>query len=325
MFNFLTTKRFGTLSYDTKETEITPETLCEGLENLTFPEDSHLLTIQDFKKGDSYCFTTNGILVGFGEGLQWEGIATETGESLGVVENAWGGSKGTFKITGTAETTTVVFYHNEASFESREVSAYNTLYMKKNYSGTISSQMTLQLSTQYFSNKAIRFVHINPYKSTVTFNSEAYILLEGELDNYQKEIEIGNNLQYTGEFIVATVVPKEYGDLVTEVSKIPPSDGTYSDSADFTIGEDEFPPYYPDQIVEFKNGVIFGPETEEYSPPNLKVEVSAKPDDGDLPGGAIAGIVIACVVVVGVIAFCVVWFAVLKKTCGKKPVESTNE
>ena len=43
-----------------------------------------------------------------------------------------------------------------------------------------------------------------------------------------------------------------------------------------------------------------------------------------LSAGAIAGIVIACVVVVGIIVFCIVWFAVLKKGCCGSKSEAPN-
>lgn len=43
-------------------------------------------------------------------------------------------------------------------------------------------------------------------------------------------------------------------------------------------------------------------------------EIKPTPDDEGLSGGAIAGIVIACVVVVGIGVFAVIWFAVKKKT-----------
>ena len=73
-------------------------------------------------------------------------------------------------------------------------------------------------------NEAVRFIHINPLKSTATINTDDYVVVQGNLDRSPPTIEKANNLQYTGELIIVTSVPSEYGDLVSGASKVPPSD-----------------------------------------------------------------------------------------------------
>ena len=317
MLKALTANRLFGMNQFQKTKRITKADLCAGVTELTFDQNTYMTTVE-LAKDESVCYTTKGTLVGFGEGLKWEGVDPD-GKSIAAVENAWGGNNGTFKITGTAETTTVIFYYNERYGGNIETSAHNALYMKKDFSAKITSKMHVEISKQLFTNEAVRFIHINPLKSTATINTDDYVVVQGNLDRSPPTIEKANNLQYTGELIIVTSVPSEYGDLVSGASKVPPSDGDYASSTEISIKADSYPPNYPDQVVELKSGVIFGPNTPEYTPPELTVD----DDDGDgLSGGAIAGIVIACVVVVAVVVFCIVWFVVLKKPCLCKKSES---
>ena len=326
MLSRLTASRFGAINRNLHAKRHTAAELCDGVEELVFADGNRVLQIDNFQKGQSKCFTTNGFIMAFGEGLQFEGVATETGESLGPTNNAWGGTEGTFKITGTAETTSVTFYHTEYGFEPRETESIDTLFMKKNFKGNITSTLTINIAAQQTIRKAVRFIHVNPLKSTVSFNTDAYLLIEGDGDDFPSISKLHQgNLQVTGRFIVATVVPKIYGDLVTGASQAIPSDGTYGDMATFTINDATTPENYPDQLIEFKLGAIFSTESPAYDPPNLMAGITTNDDDGDkLTAGEIAGIVIACVVVVAVVVFLIVWFAVLKKGCGNKKKTSSK-
>ena len=153
---------------------------------------------------------------------------------------------------------------------------------------------------------------------------ELNVLIEGDVESFQSNsFYVYNPNKFSAEAEVGDhILEQNNSPSDKELSKDTPkiTDMTYAyfsledrDNSATSISESltikisgNDPGDYPQKIWKIQQG-LFTKDTPDD-------EIPDSSGDG-LPPGAIAGIVIACIVVVGVAAFCIVWFVVLKKQC----------
>ena len=267
------------------------------------PDDSNNHEYQ-MKGGEYKCIVETETFLVTGKSFTIEGVNLETGESLGdPVEKAYGATEGLYKVTAN-EDTTATFYQLDVGNEVEEEGfiTYTPLLLRS-FQGTFSTLYTLDSQTE----TQVYVYNPNGYK--VTVSSKDYFTFGGDQLTGESSFEGSDR-------IMITMSPNLDG---MEEGDIDPQKG-YCVAVDVNVQMDSFPENWPTKSFYLKAGAIYSDSTiEDASSKTVCDSGSDDEDDGNgLGAGAIAGIVIACVVVVGAIAFCVVWFAVLKKGCGGK-------
>ena len=205
-----------------------------------------------------------------GDSLTIEGIAN--GTKIGPTPNAWGATKGKYKVTATKNTS--VTFMSPPKFSSSEtegepIPGYNVqciLVMKKKYKGTIRSHVKIhQNKFQIYEYQAVMTLHPN---ATFTLTPKGNAINTGfdGIDGY---------------FLGGAVFPGNY---------VEGQDFEESVSGDFQVTIDHPLDYFPNNVVELKPYIILSKDTEEFN------------FGSGLSSGAIAAIVIVVIIVVAVIA-----------------------
>ena len=263
-------------------------------------------SLSNLKKDDCICYDASDYEAFFviGNGLEIEGYDSK-GNKIGPVQNAWGASTGSYKITLKQDT--------DVSFRSSAVSIppfsyegqieHYIVVFKKNWEGQIHTTYDVRKDGSTIEYEYLYFYAPDTSAVKVTYETEnnANCAVDPSVETSEKADTV------SGQWVSLTVANMEADEV-----------GEFTAELDVTSSVTNPPSYYPDKIFEVKRDMIFSAALPDYE----FLDVG-----GGLSGGAIAGIVIACVVVVGVVVFCVVWFVVLKKSCpcggsGKESAEA---
>ena len=260
---------------------------------------------RDMKKDDFCCIdaeSLRGVVFVFGEGLKIEG-SNET-HNFGPFEDGFGFSGIYAKVTATVDTKARFFTESiglsevstiEGEFIPMSTEMVSVIVMKSDWEQTLTSHGTIEKTSAAFYSEVANI--INPLTSDVKvtpgdksfanaiFNSE-----EG------RDITINKPQNVNSDLVSVSAIPGSIEELLL----------SFEVTTDVAVKAVKTPDYYPEMVVLAEQNKIYYRGMDEFN--DFEANKGLSP-------GAIAGIVIACVVVVGVIVFCIVWFVVLKKGC----------
>ena len=263
------------------------------------------------------CIDSTGFFILGGKNIKISYLKDD-GTITAPVNNAFGGSSES-KYTNTfileTETAQDVFYGLAYTFT--DIFPPNDKFEEKHYAILKKDfTVTLSLNGTFDSGSITEGSWLNAYffapsgaKISVKNHENSVAVLN--------LFEIDETTDTTGGHL--TVFPKAFysGHVIGN------ENGPYFAKAEITVKGNESSYEYPNKIIELKTGAIYSESTEsvqfnENDVNNIKGDES-KPEDNSLGGGAIAGIIIACVVVVAVAVFCVYWFIFREKSDSSAP------
>ena len=254
---------------------------CNGHTESTLPATKQL------KKDEYFCYDAMNTVFSFGPSLKFEAEDPKDSSKIISKNNAYGATHLFVKITNTGSDTVTVHNWEQNMIPYTNEGSNSVLVLKKEWKGTITNKAEKDESLS----ELLSIYNPNGKTKVTVDPSDAAGLVVSFED--QKPIEKKEEIPNI-EYVMVYASPKKGSDEET---------GEWT--ADVKIEASSVPDNYPEKITLVQNGAIYSKDDEDYDFMN----------GGGLPAGAIAGIVIACVVVVGVIVFCVVWFVVLKKDC----------
>ena len=255
------------------------------------------------KKGEHICIdATNYDFVIFGDSLTIEGIALN-GTKFPTTPNAWGATAGKFKVISTKDTSITMLAAGLALRTHGRF--YGTtfrelLIMKQHYKGTIKDRLIINAKTlEAFEYKEYAIVlHPNSIMTLKMLNPGWPILQHVELEE-----DVDPNIPGT----------HLHGSLYTFEQIEFEETGTVENDVDVTIAAEvevniTSPlEYFPDQVIELQEGMIFSKSTPEYKGDDHSK--NGKGNNGIHPG-VIAAIAIGGGVIVA--AGCAIAYFVFK-------------
>ena len=173
--------------------------------------------------------------------------------------------------------------------------------LNKNFEGKLSTSMKGTATSQTL--KETQLFFFNPYGATISAKNGDNALTSIDNDN-----------------INGDVTNKNQGFISVDAANLDSLDTTNIDetvSSTIKITGNDGSIVLPEKFFEVKKNTIYTISTPQSS---LNEDSTTSDDDNGLSGGAIAGIVITCIVVVGSAAgFCVYWFMFRNKTDAPEP------
>ena len=265
---------------------------------------------KEMKKDDFYCIDATSldypcVILVFGEGLKIEG--SNATHNFGPYEDGFGFSGMYGKVTATVDTKARFFIQYVTSFSykldqttdgiKQNAEVISVIVMKSEWEQTITFKGYNRTTSE--EGYIEMFQISNPLTSDITITPGK----EGDMLHYYYFTDQSEDF-FEGN------VREQWNAKATSLLAQPlapePAPEYFEVTADVRVKAVKTPEYYPEMVVLAEQNKIYYRGMEEFTDFEANKGLSA---------GAIAGIVIACVVVVGVIVFCIVWFVVLKKGC----------